>query len=71
MSPFRQQSKCLCVSVRLNTRGIVMCIHTLTCFSENIHVREQSDDSKKEVNTARRKTSCESVGGLGKALEDL
>lgn len=36
-----------------------MCIHSLTCFSENIHAQEQSDDSKKEVNTARRKTSCE------------
>jgi len=51
----------VCVCERLNTRGVVRCIHSLPCFSENIHAQEQSEDSKKEVNTARRKSSCERV----------
>jgi len=51
----------VCVCERLNTRGVVMCIHSLPCFSENIHAQEQSEDSKKEVNTARRKSSYERV----------
>ncbi len=57
----------------MNTHRVFMCIHSLTCFYENIHTQEQSDDSKKEVNTARRKTSCERecVWGPGKAPEDL